>query len=175
MVNCTTGYSIPELLNKKVILELDGLSSSDQAFVIGSLLLWVYHYRMRQPEREQLKHFIIIEEAHHLFLKTLKEEDIADIIMREIRELGEAMIIIDQHPSRISISALGNLSTKFALTLSLNQDIYAVANAMLLDKTKQRYLAMLTLGQCVCRSDRFTQPVLLAIPNFPLKKGACDG
>ena len=171
MVNCTEGYSIPELLNKKVILELDGLSGSDQAFVIGSLLLWIYHYRMREPERELLKHFIIIEEAHHLFLKTAKEEDIADIIMREIRELGEAMIIIDQHPSRISISALGNLSTKFALTLSLNQDIYAVSNAMLLDKKQQRYLAMLTLGQCICRSDRFTQPVLLSIPDFPLKKG----
>jgi len=91
--------------------------------------------------------------------------------MREIRELGEAMIIIDQHPSRISISALGNLSTKFALTLSLNQDIYAVSNAMLLDKKQQRYLAMLTLGQCICRSDRFTQPVLLSIPDFPIKKG----
>jgi hypothetical protein len=171
MVNSPKGFSIPELLNKKVILELDGLSSSDQAFVIGSLLLWIYHYRMREPEREHLKHFIIIEEAHHLFLKTAKEEDIADIIMREVRELGEAMIIIDQHPSRISISALGNLSTKFALTLSLNQDIYAVSNAMLLDKTRQRYLSMLTLGHCVCRSDRFTQPVLLSIPNFPLKKG----
>ena len=59
----------PDLLGKKVILELDGLSGSDQAFVIGSLLLWIYHYRMRQPEREVLKHFIIIEEAHHLFLK----------------------------------------------------------------------------------------------------------
>ena len=48
MVNCETGHSIPDLLNKKVILELDGLSGSDQAFVIGSLLLWIYHYRMRQ-------------------------------------------------------------------------------------------------------------------------------
>jgi hypothetical protein len=171
MVNSSKGFSIPELLNKKVILELDGLSGSDQAFVIGSLLLWVYHYRMREPERETLKHFILIEEAHHLFLKTGKEEDIADIIMREIRELGEAIIIIDQHPSRISISALGNLSTKFALTLSLNQDIAAVSNAMLLDKTKQRYLSMLTLGQCICRSDRFIQPVLLSIPDFPVKKG----
>ena len=67
MVNCIKGYPIPDLLNKKVILELDGLSASDQAFVIGSFLLWIYHYRMRQPEREILKHFIIIEEAHHLF------------------------------------------------------------------------------------------------------------
>ncbi|MDY6990194.1 MAG: DUF87 domain-containing protein [Thermodesulfobacteriota bacterium] len=171
MVNCLKGYPIPQLLNKKVIFELDGLSGSDQAFVIGSLLLWIYHYRMRQPEREVLKHFIIIEEAHHLFLKTRQEEDIADIIMREIRELGEAIIIIDQHPSKMSVSALGNLSTKFALTLSLNQDVMAISNAMLLERTEQRYLSMLTLGQCICRSDRFTKPVLLSIANFPLKKG----
>ena len=171
MVNCTTGYSIPELLEKKVILELDGLSGSDQAFVIGSLLLWIYHYRMRQPEREVLKHFILIEEAHHLFSKARREEDIADVIMREIRELGEAVLIIDQHPSRMSVSALGNLSTKFALSLSLNQDVAAIANAMLLDKSQQRYLSMLTLGQCICRSDRFIQPLLLAIPDFPINKG----
>jgi len=171
VVNCQRGYPIPELLNKKVILELDGLSNSDQAFIIGSLLLWIYHYRMRQPEREILKHFIIIEEAHHLFLQTRQEEDIADIIMREIRELGEAIIIIDQHPSKMSVSALGNLSTKFALTLSLNQDVSALANAMLLGKDERRYLAMLTLGQCICRSDRFPVPVLLTIENFPIQKG----
>jgi len=171
MVNCFKGYPIHDLLNKKVILELDGLSGSDQAFVIGSLLLWIYHYRMRQPERELLKHFIIIEEAHHLFLKTGKEEDIADIIMREIREFGEAIIIIDQHPSKISVSALGNLSTKFALTLSLNEDVAAISNAMLLERDEKKYLSMLTLGQCVCRSDRLPHPLLLSIPNFPLKKG----
>lgn len=172
VVNCLKGYPIPELLNKRVILELDGLSNSDQAFIIGSLLLWIYHYRLRQPEREILKHFIVIEEAHHLFLETRKEEDIADIIMREIRELGEAIIVIDQHPSKMSVSALGNLSTKFALTLSLNQDVMAIANAMLLGKDERRYLAMLTLGQCVCRSDRFSLPVLLTIDNFPIQKGS---
>ncbi len=172
MVNCGKGYDLPELLNKKIILELDGLSASDQAFVIGAFLLWVYHYRMRQPEREVLKHFILIEEAHHLFLKTRKEEDIADVIMREIRELGESIIIIDQHPSKISDSALGNLGTKFVLTLSLNQDIQAVANAMLLERDQHRFLAMLTLGQTVCRSDRLTEPVLLAIPPYPIKKGS---
>ena len=152
-------------------MELDGLSASDQAFVIGSLLLWIYHYRMRQSEREVLKHFIIIEEAHHLFLKSRQEEDIADVIMREIRELGESIIIIDQHPSKMSVSALGNLSTKFVLTLSLNQDVAAVSNAMLLEKDQKKYLSMLTIGQCICRSDRLTQPVLLSIPAFPIKKG----
>jgi len=172
MVNCGQGYDLPELLNKKIILELDGLSGSDQAFVIGSFLLWIYHYRMRQPEREILKHFILIEEAHHLFLKTRREEDIADVIMREIRELGESITIIDQHPSKISDSALGNLGTKFVLTLSLNQDVQAVANAMLLERDQQKFLSMLTLGQAVCRSDRLTEPVLLSIPPFPVNKGS---
>ena len=172
VVNCQKGYPIEDLLDKKVILELDGLSDSDQAFIIGSLLLWIYHYRMRQPEREVLKHFIVIEEAHHLFLLTRKEEDIADIIMREIREFGEAIIIIDQHPSKMSVSALGNISTKFALTLSLNQDVAALANAMLLGKEERKYLAMLTVGQCVCRSDRFPHPILLALDNFPIQKGS---
>ena len=80
---------------------------------------------------------MIIEEAHHLFLKSRQEEDIADVIMREIREFGEAIIIIDQHPSKMSVSALGNLSTKFALALSLNQDVAAIANAMLLEMIRK--------------------------------------
>lgn len=172
MVNCNPGNDIPDLLNRKVILELDGLTAYDRAFVIGSLLLWIYHYRMRQPDREKLKHFMIVEEAHHLFLKTRKEEDIADIIMREIRELGEAMIIIDQHPSKMSVSALGNLSTKFALALSLNEDVSAIANAMLLDRDQKKFLSMLRVGESICRSDRLLQPLHLQLPAFPIQKGS---
>jgi len=71
----------------------------------------------------------------------------------------------------MSVSALGNLSTKFALTLSLNQDVAALSNAMLLEFYQKKFLSMLTVGQCICRSDRLTQPVLLSIPDFPIKKG----
>lgn len=174
MVNAPQCHDIAELLNKQVILELDGLSASDQAFVIGSLLLWIYHYRMRQPEREVLKHFLIVEEAHHLFLNTRREEDIADVLMREIRELGEAMLIIDQHPHKLSPSALGNVGTKFCLSLALNQDVKAVADAMLLEFQERRYLAMLQVGQAICRCDRLSRPILLNLPPFDLKKGAVD-
>ncbi len=171
MVNRINGHSIPDLLNKKVFLELDGLSASDQAFVIGSLILWIYHYRMRQPEREVLKHLLIVEEAHHLFSKTNIANDITDVLMREIRELGEGVILIDQHPSKMSPSALGNLGTKFCMAMSLNQDVKAVADSMLLDREQQRYLAMLQVGQAICRSDRLERPILLNIPYLGLKKG----
>ena len=46
-------------------------------------------------------------------------------------------MIIDQHPSKMSVSALGNLATKFCLSLSLNQDVMAVADSMLLDKNER--------------------------------------
>jgi hypothetical protein len=130
MVNCEQGYLDPDLLNKKVILELDGLSACDQALSSAPCCYGSIITACASPNEKLLKHFMIIEEAHHLFLKSRQEEDIADVIMREIRELGEAIIIIDQHPSKMSVSALGNLSTKFALSLSLNQDIAALANAM---------------------------------------------
>jgi DNA-binding PadR family transcriptional regulator len=43
---------------------------------------------------------------------------------------------------------------------------------MLLETDQRRYLAMLTLGHSICRTDRIVQPLLLRIPPFPLKKGA---
>ena len=173
VVNCEKGYSIDELLKKKVILELDGLSDTDKAFLIGSLLLWIYYYRMCEQEREVLKHAIIIEEAHNLFYKTQHDtEDIPDIIMREIRELGESITIIDQLPHRISVTALGNVYTKICLSLSLSQDIFAMSNALLLDKDQKKYLGMLKLGEAIVKSGRHSFPFLISIQNFNLKKGS---
>jgi len=173
VVNCETGYPMEDLLNKKVILELDGLSDTDKAFFTGSLLLWIYYYRMCQGEREVLKHAIIIEEAHNLFYKTNHQtEDMPDIIMREIRELGESITIIDQLPHRISLPALGNIYTKICLGLSLSQDITAMGNALLLDKTQRKYPGMLKVGEAIVKSGRYPLPFLVTIPELDLKKGA---
>jgi predicted transcriptional regulator len=49
--------------------------------------------------------------------------------------------------------------------------VAALANAMLLEKDQKKYLSMLSIGQCVCRSDRLVQPVFLSIPDFPIQKG----
>ena len=172
VVNCERGYPIEKLLKKKVVLELDGLSDTDKAFFIGSLLLWIYYYRMCEKEREVLKHAIIIEEAHNLFYKTKQgTEDITDIVMREIRELGESITIIDQLPHRISVTALGNIYTKICLSLSLTQDMVAMSNTLLLDKNQKRYLGMLKIGEAIIKSGRYSFPFLVSISNFKLKKG----
>ncbi len=173
VVNCEKGYPIEELLKKKVILELDGLSDTDKAFFTGSLLLWIYYFRLCEQQRETVKHAVIIEEAHNLFYKTKHDaEDITDIIMREIRELGESITVIDQLPHRISLTALGNIFTKICLSLSLTQDIIAMSNALLLDNHQKRYLGMLTLGRAIVKTGRHPFPFLVTIPAFNLRKGS---
>src|SRR5690606_23085270 len=112
VVNTAVQPNIASLLDRNVILELDSLTNADKTFIIESLLLWIHHYRLSQPDRETLKHFMIIEEAHHILLKRTGAgaggEAVTDTILREIRELGEAIILVDQHPSLISIPAMGN-------------------------------------------------------------------
>jgi hypothetical protein len=115
ILNVRKPFPMQELLKRNVILELDALTNTDKTFLIEALLLWLHHYRLVEGKREDFKHALIIEEAHHVLLRrkqeAMGEETITDIILREIRELGESVILIDQHPSLISKPALGNTYT----------------------------------------------------------------
>ena len=171
VVNGETQIPIPELLNKNVILELDALSDTDKTFLIGSLLLYIYFYRMNQPEREILKHIIVIEEAHHLLLKTSREEDITDVIMREIRELGEGIVILDQHPHKISVSALGSCFTKIGFGTTLSQDIMALAKSMSVMHGEEFFFGILKIGEVIVKSGRVSFPFSVSVPKINIKKG----
>ena len=110
-------------------------------------MLWIHHYRLQELERETFKHAIIIEEAHHILLRRKEsKETVMDIILREIRELGEAIILIDQHPSLISIPSLGNTYCTIAMNLKHGRDINTIGEAMLLNDEQKEYLGKLPIG-----------------------------
>ena len=69
VVNTAVQANLGELLERNVIIELDGLTNADKTLITESLLLWTHHYRLAQPHRETFKHAIIIEEAHHILRK----------------------------------------------------------------------------------------------------------
>ena len=123
VINVDQQEPIESLLESNVILELDALTNSDKTFFIEALMLWIHHYRMVQGHRERFKHAIIIEEAHHILLKTehSSKESVMDVVLREIRELGEAIILIDQHPSLISLPAVRN--TYCTITMNLKNTV----------------------------------------------------
>ena len=175
VVNSHSHIPIEALLKKNVILELDGLSDSDKTFIIGSLLLWIYFYRMQEPEREVLKHMIVIEEAHHLLLRTSKEEDITDVMMREIRELGEGIVILDQHPHKVSVSALGNVYTRIGFQTSLAQDFSSLARSQLIPSGNESYYGMLKVGEAIVKTGRVPFPFMISVPEFKINKGMVQG
>jgi len=173
VINVRNHLGIEELLKKNVIMELDALTNTDKTFFIEALLLWIHHYRLAEGDREQFKHCILVEEAHHLFMKReAARERTTETIMREIRELGESIIIVTQHPSLISIPALGNTYCTLTFNLKHKADVNTAANYMLLENEKKKYLGKLPVGYAAVKlQGRWFEPFLIKIPLVRVKKG----
>ena len=173
VVNAKNSISIKDILDMNVVFELDALTDADKIFFIESLILWIHHFRLQEQTREKFKHAIIIEEAHHILLrKKQSRESIMDVIVREIRELGESLILLDQHPCLISIPALGNTNCTIAMSLKHRLDVNAIAHAMLIEEDQKEYLGMLEIGWGIVRmQNRLSKPFLAKFPLFEIKKG----
>jgi len=175
LVNSSNNKTIGHILDQNVILELDALTQSDKTFFIQSVLLYLHHKRMTEERREDFKHTIIIEEAHHILSDERRSlvggQSVIDIIFREIREFGESLILLDQHPSKISLYALGNTYCTICMNLKHKTDINAMGQCLLLDKERD-ILGTLDVGQAVVKlQGRIHRPFQITIPEFVIEKG----
>ncbi len=165
--------SVADILDKPVILELDSLTSTDKIFFIESLLLWIHHYRLAKNEtRDEFRHAIFIEEAHHLLKKqtTGSSEGTTDLLLREIRELGEAIVLVDQHPSQTSLQAIGNTYCTFSMNLKSREDVNASSSYLMFDGEQKQYLNRLEVGQAIVKlQGRWTKPFLIVVPHIMQK------
>jgi len=95
-----------------------------------------------------------------------------DITFREIREYGEALVFLDQAPSLISLSALGNTYCTICLNLKHQKDVNAMAQCMLLDGAERDILGSLEVGEAVVKlQGRSPRPFMIRIPEFEIRKG----
>jgi len=178
VVNTGLQPNLAEMLKKNVVLELDGLTNADKTLITQSLLLWIHHYRLAQPNRETFKHAIIIEEAHHILHKQpggRGGEAITETVLREIRELGEGIVLVDQHPSLISLPALGNTYTTITMNLKHASDVSAVAAAMLMQDEEKEVLGVLPVGSAVVKlQGRWPRAFRIQVPYKNIPKGAIN-
>ena len=179
VLNAGTHLPLQRLLKQQAVLELDALTNADKTFLIESLLLWIHHHRMNEPGREELKHVLLIEEAHHVLLKKKQEltgaEAVTDVILREVREFGQAIVLLDQLPSLISKPALENSYTTICMNLKEKGDVTAAAKAMLLESDDARYLGRLDVGWGIVRLQaRWPKPFLIRFPLFAVRKGVVN-
>lgn len=170
---------IADLLTRPVIMELDALTQSDKVFVTSLLLMWIHHYRMHQPERERFQHCLVLEEAHHLLSderrSLLGGQSVMEIVFREIREFNESIVYLDQHPSQISMPALGNTYTAITFNVKTRADANAMSQAMMLQDQEKELLGNLQIGEAVVRlQGRESRPFMIRVPEFVIRKGAMD-
>ncbi|MBI4775984.1 MAG: ATP-binding protein [Deltaproteobacteria bacterium] len=170
---------IPDLLKRNVIFEMEALPEKDKPFFVESLLLWIHHYRLNESgPREKLKHMILIEEAHHMMSRKKEklsgEEPITDILIREIREFGEGVVVIDQEPSKISTPALNNTYTTIGMSMKYEDNINALGAAMALDYKKRKYFNNLDTGFGIVKLQGrgLYSPFLVRFPEVKIRKGA---
>jgi len=174
-LNTARKTNLKALLNQDLVLELDRLSNNDKTFLTEAILLWIYEYRKNQGETKELRHMIIIEEAHNILSKAKERrqggETVMETTLRMIRKFGQGVIVIDQEPSKVSESMKANTNTKITFTLGNGKDIQDISRSMELTKEQTKYLDMLKVGQAIVKiKGRIDKPILVKFPNYTTKQ-----
>jgi len=171
LTNSVSPTALADILDKPVILELTGLGSeTDRSLFTQSLLLWLYYYRLAEGKSPSFKHAVVVEEAHNLFLRRPGAEQSAhDLILRQMRELGQGLVLLDQNPSLLTIPALGNTGVTVCLNLKHGDDVEAARKALTLPRESREYIGRLPVGQAIVKmQDRWVKPFLVRFPQFPV-------
>jgi len=177
LINTRKQDGFEKLFKENVIIEMDNLANVEKVFFIESFLLWLYEFRKLEGKREQFKHAIFLEEAHHVLsgAKEIKygEETVIETVIRMIREYGQSMVIIDQEPGKLSRSIIANTNCKICFNLGNGNDIWEIAKSMSLEKEEQKNIDKLKVGHAIVKmKERFTEPVHIKIPLIKINKGS---
>lgn len=159
MLNCKRSIHFDELLDKKVVLELEELrNGGEKALVIGFVMINMLEAIRRRfsKTKEKHLHITLIEEAHRLLSKAVpgdtnkqhSVETFADMLA-EIRKYGESLIIADQIPNKLTPDVLKNTNTKIVHRLFARDDKDAIGDTMALSDEQKSFLSNLEVGRTI--------------------------
>lgn len=161
-------YPFDKLVRHAIVFELDALGNrKDRNFLTRTLLLRLYYHMQHQGRTDTLRLFVVLEEAHNILLRRGGIETTVEVILRQIREFGVGICIVDQHPSKISLPALGTYCA-IAFNLRLREDQKAMASTLGLERLD--YLGKLMPRFAIVKlQNRHLTPFLIQTPE--VKKG----
>lgn len=166
----STGTS---LLHLQTILELDAVSANYKQCLIPLLCLYLFHAHLT-GEREKLRFVVFVEEAHHLLHQQRgSRETVMEMLLRQCREIGIAIVILDQHPHLISPAVLGNTASTIFLNLKDPKDIATAGKLALLPESDRQHLSQLPLGSGIVKlQSRYRKPFMVKFARFEIEKGS---
>ncbi len=177
MLNTHRSIDFVDLLGKDVILELEEVKNgSEKSLIMGFVLINLNEalkikYKEYKKKGKDFKHITLIEEAHRLLSrhmpgdnpsKKLGVETFADMLA-EVRKYGEALIIVDQIPDKLTPEVLKNTNTKIVHKLFASDDKNAIGNTMALDDEQKIFLSSLEVGRAIISNQDFAKPLQIQI------------
>ncbi|WP_198348236.1 ATP-binding protein [Plantactinospora sp. KBS50] len=165
------------LLRSRVVFEIEDVGDdADKAFLMGALLIQLTEYlrllRGDNPGNE-LHHLTVIEEAHRLLRRpegdrvgvAAKGVEMFAALLAEVRAYGEALVVVEQIPSKLIPDVIKNTAVKVVHRLPAEDDRRSVGATMNLDRDQSRTVVSLDSGQAAVFSDGMDRPLLVAIPD----------
>nr|WP_242659225.1 ATP-binding protein [Thermostaphylospora chromogena] len=162
------------LLRRNVVLAIEDVANDeDKAFLMGTLIIRIVeHLRMRarQERTSELRHVIVIEEAHRLLrdrgegrASTHAVELLAGMLA-EIRAYGEGIVVAEQIPTKLVSDVVKNTALKVVHRLPAEDDRRLVGAAMNLSEEQSRQVVSLQPGTAAVFADGMDRPLRVRVP-----------
>lgn len=185
---------IGDLLNQRIIFELESLADDDdKAFFVGLILTLISEYRQEvarnvsNKQSEGLQHILVIEEAHRL-LKHINTERSSEMlgnpkgkavetfcnIIAEMRSFGQGVVVAEQIPTKIAPDVIKNTNTKIIHRLVSSDDQKVIGASLGLPDTDCQYLNQLSTGFALVHKEGMARPIEVVIHNTLLNQPVGD-
>lgn len=180
MLNTNKSINIGELIKHPTVLELEGIADDEEkALIIGFIMLNIYEYLKSQDNggTSDLKHLIIMEEAHRIFSNVSSTENQEMVntkgksvetlsnILCEIRAYGEGFIIVDQVPTKLAPDVLKNTNVKIIHRLVSKDDCEHISKSIQIKDEDIDFISRLKVGEALTYCDSLEDTAHIKI-NF---------
>lgn len=173
MLNCRHSVDLPQLLHRRVVLEMEELKSPQDKALIMALIMGrlAEAVKLEYSKDRTFRHITLVEEAHRLLAKVMPGDDdskkysvgVFTDMLAEIRKYGEALIIVDQIPNKLSEDVLKNTATKIVHKLLARDDKEVIGDTMMLEDDQKTFLSNLRTGQAVVFTENWNKAVCVQI------------
>jgi DNA helicase HerA-like ATPase len=180
MLNTHRSIDFKELVKRDVILELEEIKNpSEKSLIMGFILTNLNeaikaNYEEYRAVGKRFRHITLIEEAHRLLSKysagdnpnkKLGVEVFSDMLA-EVRKYGEALIIVDQIPNKLTPEVLKNTNTKIVHKLFAKDDKEAIGNTMALSNEQKEFLSNLEVGRAILTSQNLNKAIQVQVKEL---------
>lgn len=150
-------------------------------FAVEMLLTWVFYYREAMGQRQGLRHAVLFDEAKCMFSSDREAQPEAGYppvteLLGRVREFGEAWVVADHEPGKLSDSLKANTGVKLWMALGSGKDVDEMAATFGFERDGELtgYAREIDRGEAVI-SVGSERPSLVLLPDFRVEKTTSEG